>query len=138
VRAVIDTNVLLSGLLWRGAPHGLIEQARAGTIALIMSPILLAELGDVIRRPKFVSILTRSRTDPERLLDELQRLAELVDPPPLPVPVSRDLDDDAVLALAVASQADLIISGDADLLALGAYAGIPIVDPATAIARLTG
>jgi predicted nucleic acid-binding protein len=43
VRAVIDTNVLLSGLLWRGAPHALIERVRAGVLTLIASPTLLAE-----------------------------------------------------------------------------------------------
>jgi putative PIN family toxin of toxin-antitoxin system len=71
-----------------------------------------------------------------RIVSELRRLAELVDAPPLPAPVSRDPDDDAVLALAVAAQADLIISGDADLLALAGHAGIPIVDAAAAIAQL--
>ena len=68
----------------------------------------------------------------------LQRLAEIIDPPPLPVPVSRDPDDDAALALAVAAQADLLITGDADLLVLGVHAGIPIVDAAAAVARIRG
>lgn len=130
VRAVIDTNVLLSALLWRGTPHRLIEQVRAGTLTLITSPVLLGELDEVVRRPKFQAVLARSRTDPERLLGELRRLAEIVDAPRLPVQVSRDLDDDVVLALAVASQADVIVSGDADLLVVRAYAGIPIVTPA--------
>ncbi len=138
VRAVLDTNVLLSGLLWRGTPHRLIEAVRAGTITLITSPVLLAELGEVIRRPKFHAILARSRTDPEQMLGELRRLAEIIEPPSLPAQVSRDPDDDAVLALGVASRADLIISGDAGLLTLGAHAGIPIIDPAAAIARLSG
>jgi predicted nucleic acid-binding protein len=81
-------------------------------------------------------ILTRSNTNPELMLTEVRQLAEVVDPPPLPTPVSRDRDDDAVLALAAASQADLIITGDADLLILGTYAGIPIVDAANAIAKI--
>ncbi|HME20735.1 MAG TPA: putative toxin-antitoxin system toxin component, PIN family [Acetobacteraceae bacterium] len=138
VRAVIDTNVLLSGLLWRGAPHALLAQVRANALTLIISPALLAELGEVIRRPKFQTILSRSHTDADRMLSDVRRLAEIVDPPSLPAPVSRDPDDDAVLALAVASQADLIISGDADLLTLGYYAGISIVDAATAVARISG
>jgi putative PIN family toxin of toxin-antitoxin system len=70
------------------------------------------------------------------MLAEVRFLAEIIEPPPLPVPVSRDPDDDAVLALAVAAQPDLIISGDADLLTLGSHAGIPIVTPAEALARL--
>ena len=138
VRAVVDTNVLLSGLFWRGRPHALIEQVRAGVLTLISSPALLAELAEVMNRPKFQVILARSNTDPKRTLGELRRLAEIIDPPPLPAPVSRDPSDDAVLALAAASQADLIITGDADLLTLGTHAGIPIVDPAEAVTRISG
>jgi uncharacterized protein len=132
VRAVIDTNVLLSGLLWHGTPRTLIEQVRAGTLILISSPALLAELADVIARPKFRTILLRSNVGPEQMLAELWRLTEIVDPPPLPTQVSRDADD-AVLALAKAAQADLIVSGDADLLVLGAHAGIRIVNAADAL-----
>jgi putative PIN family toxin of toxin-antitoxin system len=124
VRAVVDTNVLLSGLLWRGTPHTVVEKIRAGTLTLVSSPELLVDLADVIARTKFAAVLASSGIDPERLLAELRRLTEILDPPPLPTPISRDPDDDAVLALAVAAQADLIISGDADLLVLGAYAGI--------------
>jgi putative PIN family toxin of toxin-antitoxin system len=138
VRAVVDTNVLLSGLFWRGSPNALMEQIRAGALSLISSPALLAELAEVMNRPKFQVILVRSNTDPERMLGELRRLAEIVDPPPLPAPVSRDPSDDAMLALAVASQADMIITGDADFLTLGSHAGIPIIDPAEAINRIGG
>jgi len=67
---------------------------------------------------------------------ELRRLAELVNPPPLPPPVSRDPDNDAVLALAIAARADLIVSGDADLLVLGAHAGIRIRSPVDMLALL--
>jgi putative PIN family toxin of toxin-antitoxin system len=137
VRAVIDTNVLLSGLIWRGTPHALVEQVRDGTLSLVSSPALLAEL-PVITRTKFRTALARSNTSPEQMLAELRLLAEIVEPPPLLVPVSRDPDDDAVLALAVASQPDLIVSGDADLLTLRIHAGIPIVTPAEALARSSG
>jgi putative PIN family toxin of toxin-antitoxin system len=59
VRAVIDTNVLLSGLLWHGAPHALIQCVRGGTLTLVSSPELLAELADVVGRAKFDVILAR-------------------------------------------------------------------------------
>jgi putative PIN family toxin of toxin-antitoxin system len=133
VRAVIDTNVLLSGLFWYGPPHRLIELVRDGSLTLITSPALLAEFSEVIRRPKFQAILARSANDLDRLLGEFQLLAELLDPPPLPVRISRDPDDDAVLALAAAAGADLVISGDADLLAVARYGNIRIVSPAEAL-----
>jgi putative PIN family toxin of toxin-antitoxin system len=56
VRAVIDTNVLLSGLLWHRPPHTLIQQIRAGTLTLVTSSVLLDELAKVIDRPKFRAI----------------------------------------------------------------------------------
>lgn len=136
MRTVIDTNVLLSGLLWHGAPHALLEQVRSGTLTLVTSPALLAELERVIRRAKFEVILVRSNTSRDQALAELRQWAELVDPPPLPQPVCRDPDDDAVLALALAAGAELIVSGDNDLLVLGSYAGIPIVDAAQALQRI--
>ena len=114
----------------------MIEQAQAAALSLISSPGLLAELAEVMNRPKFEEILARSNTDAQQMLDRLQRLAEIIDPPPLPAAVSRDPSDDAVLALAVASQADLIITGDNDLLILGSHAGIPIIDPAEAVTRI--
>jgi hypothetical protein len=52
-RAGVDTNVLLSGLFWRGAPDALIERVRDGALTMISSPALLAELADVLNRPKY-------------------------------------------------------------------------------------
>lgn len=133
MRAILDTNVLLSGLLWRGAPHALIALARSGDLALISSPTLLAELTRVLERAKFDAILARIQTTRDQTLAEIRQLADIIDPPPLPIPTCRDPDDDAVLALAIAAQVNLIVSGDDDLLALQSYAGIPIVDPAQAL-----
>lgn len=133
MRAVIDTNVLLSGLLWRGAPHALIGHVQAGTLAMVSSPALLAELAEVISRVKFDDILARSNTSRERSLAEVRQLAEVIVPPPLPQPVCRDPDDDHVLACALAAQADLIVSGDADLLDLREYRSIRIVAAAEAL-----
>lgn len=133
MRAVIDTNVLISGLLWHGAPHTLLERVRSGALVLVSSPALLAELADVFGRSKFDVILARTNTSRERTLDEVYRLAEVVEPPPLPEPVCRDPDDDEVLALAVAARAELIVSGDPDLLVLKAFQGVPIVSPAEAV-----
>ncbi|MGH8240427.1 MAG: putative toxin-antitoxin system toxin component, PIN family [Steroidobacteraceae bacterium] len=137
MRAIIDTNVLLSGLLWHGTPHFLLDRVRDGTLTLISSPALLAELAEVIERPKFDAILTRSNTSRERSLAEIQALAEVIAPAPLPKPICRDPDDDAVLALARAAQVDLIVSGDLDLLDLKTFEHIPILTPAAALRILS-
>jgi putative PIN family toxin of toxin-antitoxin system len=136
VKAVIDTNALIAGLLWRGPPHALLEQVRAGTVSLVSSPALLAELADVIGRAKFDAILVKTNTSRERSLAEVRQLAEVIEPPPLPQPVCRDPDDDQVLALALAAKVELIVSGDDDLLSLKSFEGIPIVAPAEALLRI--
>lgn len=136
MRAVIDTNVLLSALLWGGTPHDLMEHVRNGTVTLISSPALLAELARVIDRPKFDVILLRTNTSRAQTLAEVRLLGDVIDPPPLAQPVCRDKDDDAVLALAIAAQADIVISGDNDLLCLASFEGIPILTPAQALQKV--
>jgi putative PIN family toxin of toxin-antitoxin system len=109
---------------------------RNGTVTLISSPALLAELARVLARPKFDLILLRSNTSRLQTLAEVRQLAEVIDPPPLAQQVSRDPDDDAVLALALTAHADMVISGDDDLLSLGSFEGIPILTPAQALQRM--
>ena len=133
MRAVIDTNVLVSGLFWHGAPHTLLAQVRAGGLTLVSSPALLAELDNVTGRAKFQTILASTNTSREDVINELRQLAELLEAPALPQPVCRDPQDDHALALALAAKVDVIISGDEDLLALGNFQGIPIVAPAKAV-----
>ncbi len=133
MRAVIDTNALLAGLLWHGPPHALLEHVRSGKLAMVSSPVLLAELTEVIGRPKFDTILVRANTSRGGALAEMRQLAEVIDPPPLLHPVCRDPDNDPVLALALAAQVDLIISGDEDLLVLQSFEEMPILSPAQAL-----
>ncbi len=78
------------------------------------------------------------RTTAERFspMSDISLLAEIIDPPPMSTPVSRDRDDDFVLAVAMAGRVDLIISGDLDLLVLEKYLDIDIVTPAQAVSRL--
>ena len=64
---------------------------------------------------------------------DLRDTVEIVLPAPLPQPVSRDPDDDEILAAAVAGQVDLVVSGDNDLLTLKQYRSIPILSPADAL-----
>ena len=90
MRAVIDTNVLLAALLWYGPPHALLALVRSGSLGLVSSPALLAELADVLGRSRFDAILVRSKTSRENALAEVRQLAEVIEPPPLPQPVCRD------------------------------------------------
>jgi putative PIN family toxin of toxin-antitoxin system len=134
MRAVLDTNVLLSGLLWGGTPRAFIKLARIGRLSLVTSPHLLAEFAGIMTRARFRPILARRQIDPISMLADLRRVVILTDAQPLPEPVCRNPDDDVVLAVAVAANVGLIVSGDADLLVPRNYAGIPIMTPAQAVA----
>lgn len=112
MRLVIDTNVLLSGILWKGAPHHLLEKIRDGEATLITSADLIEELAEVIARPKFSAILTRLNLSAENIVHDINLLAEIVVPIPLVNPACRDSDDDIVLATALTGQVDLIVSGN--------------------------
>lgn len=132
MRVVADTNVVVSGLLWKGPSRRLLDAARAGRIALFTSLPLLAELEDVLHRPKFAARLARAGVTARELTLGYSALATTVSPAGLPPSVLDDPDDDAVLACAIPAAADVIASGDRHLLALGTFRGIPIRKPADA------
>ena len=136
VRLVLDTNTVLSGLLWPGGPPGkLIDAAEAGDIDLFSSPALLAELIDVLHRAKFARLYAKRDLSPDTLFDGYAALARLVTPTTV-ARISRDPDDDHVIACAIAARAEIIVSGDRDLLDLGRHGDIRIVSAASAVAEI--
>ena len=136
MRIVADTNTVLSGLLWQGPPRRLIDLARQRVLTSCTSSTLLAELAEVIARDKFAQRVLAAGLSAAELVQDYTRLAQIVEPQPLPAPASRDLDDDHVLACALAAQADLIVSGDRDLLDLREYQRIPILTATDMLQRL--
>jgi uncharacterized protein len=132
VRLVLDTNVLVSAFLWQGTPNKLIEVATEGEVQLFTSRVLLDELTEVLHRKKFESAVSATGLTASELVSLYRRLAYRVTARKLAHRISRNADDDAVLACAKAAHADLIVSGDQGLLALNAFQGIPIVTPAQA------
>jgi len=137
VRLVLDTNVVVSALLWRGKPHQLLEAIRQrSNWQIYSSSALLEELADVLTRPSATKRLALIDKQAQELLLDFIASVEIVRAMPLPRPVCRDPDDDEVLALAAAASADLIVSGDNDLLVLEQFEGVPIVNAAQALQRL--
>ena len=122
-KIVLDTNLFISILLRSPALLPLHKLIREGKIRLIMSPAQIAELTEVLHRPKFGF----DKIEMTELLDWLHAEALFVTPEPLDKPVSRDPKDDFLLAAAVSGEADALLSGDRDLLILESFGGIPIL-----------
>ena len=137
MRLVLDTNVAASGLLWDGRPAWLIDAAQANEVELFTSRVLLAELTRILRRAKFTKAIAASGASLEELVLGYAELAILVTPVPIPPTVLDDPDDDHVLACALAGNAELVVSGDRDLLWLKTFRDIPIITPAEAMRIIT-
>jgi putative PIN family toxin of toxin-antitoxin system len=126
-RLVLDTNVLVSAALRNGSlPHRALLKARMEA-KLMASDETLAEFCSVLLREKFDRDVARViRLD---LLEEYTKLCTLV-PIPTSIRACRDPRDDKFLEVAVHGRADLIVTGDTDLLALNPFRGIAILTPA--------
>ena len=138
MRVVLDSNVVVSALLWGGVPYKLIEAAASGEVELITSPALLTELRRVLAREHLASRLAAQRSTVEQAIAIYPELAITVSPLSTPRVVPGDVDDDHVIAAAVAGTAEIAVSGDRHLLPLGSHQGINIVNAASAVRRVGG
>jgi putative PIN family toxin of toxin-antitoxin system len=138
VRLVLDTNVVVSALIWGGTPLKLLQAAVEGDTELYTSPALLAELRDVLAREHLASQLARVRPSIEQAIGYYGELAIGVSPLSTPRAVPGDANDDHVMAAALAAHADLVVSGDKHLLSMRSHEGIAIVSVAEAVRRIEG
>lgn len=130
MRLLFDTDVIVAGLVSEGLGHELVETHLPDHTA-ILSRVLWDELVEKLRDKFGLAVGDLP------LLDLYRRHATWVEPRPPEKPVCRDPDDDWVLATAVVGQAEAIVTGDDDLLALGDYQGVAIRGPRQLIQRLT-
>jgi len=135
---LLDTNVVVAGLLWNGPPRCLIEYAIDGVVVeLFSSPELLEELRQTLGYPKFAVRLEHAGASVQSLLESYQNIVSLVIPKTVPRIVMNDTDDDHVIAAALAARVEFIVSGDRrHLLPLGSYQGIGIVMVSDIVGRI--
>src|SRR5271155_4792888 len=126
MRIVLDTNVLVSAALKRQSTPGIAAHTIEQRGGMLKSLVTEQQLFEVVARPYFDTLID---ADTRAWLEKLMTAAELVDITER-IAACRDPTDDKFLELAVNGHADLIVTGDADLLALNPFRDIPIVTPA--------
>lgn len=137
LRVVLDTNVVVSGMLWGGFSRRLLEAALEDYVTLYCSPVLINEFNQTLQYAKFVKRLSFLQTTAATLVAHYSASVTLVEPSQVPRVVVQDADDDHVLACALHAKAHFIATGDRHLHSLGGnYQGVRILTPAEAVSLL--
>ncbi len=131
---MVDTNALISRLLLPASVPGRAVRKAVDEAQLLVSESTLEELADVLSRSKFDPYVTiEERQEFLRLLGRIVELVPIVHV----VRACRDPKDDKFLEVAVNGEADVIVTGDDDLLALNPFRGIAILAPAAYLERVS-
>jgi putative PIN family toxin of toxin-antitoxin system len=139
VRVVLDTNVVVSAyLVSTGKPARILSLARQGKIDICLSEDILGEIKRTLLRPKLQKIHKATPYEIDRFLRAFTEVVNLV-PGTMEVDeVNADQDDNKVLACALESEADFIVSGDHHLTDIVSFRGIPIVKPDAFLGIIAG
>lgn len=125
IRAVIDTNVLISAFMTYGKSRKVLDKVFGGKIRLLNSPAILLEFEEVLSREKFG--LTRAQV--QKIVSLLIRSSEVIEPKTKITFIIEDPDDNKLLECAIDGRAKYIITGDKHLLKIREYKNIRIVNP---------
>jgi len=128
---VLDTNVLISAIVFGGRPREVLEKVISGTFAMAISAEMLAEFQGVLAGKKFRYPSGIVHT----IVNELLAVSELVRPTIKVEQIKADPADNRILECALESRAACIVTGDRHLLELGQFEGIPILDVAAFLSR---
>jgi len=133
LRVVLDTNVLVSGLIMLGKPRELLSIIARREATLVLSKEILNEFTKVMRQNKLTEYVTEEQV--ERFIENIERIAEFVELESH-LEVVNDPKDDIVINTAIDGRADLIVSGDHHLLSLKEFRGIKIASVDEAVRKL--
>ena len=134
MRAVLDTNVLISGVIATGVPHELLVRGFDHEYQIVVSVETLTEFRQTLL--KYPERFQMSETEVQQEVETIRYFAEFVDPDEEITAVQPDPDDDTFLEAAVAGDVNYLVSGDTHLLDIESYCGIDIVEPRTFYERL--
>ena len=129
MRIVADVNVLISGLLWLGPSHTILQLAEEQKLSLCLSPSISDELCQVLDRQKFLKRIRMCGSSSEELIAGLYKFTILFPDKDIPNVVKDDQDDNKIISCAIACDAQYIVTGDPHLLNVKRYGTITIVTP---------
>ena len=133
---VADTNIIISALLWGKTLEPFFALVNARQITLCFSPKTIHELLQVIRYPHIEKQVKKSGVPIHFLVDRLFAASCIVYPSQRVSEIEVDESDNRILETAIAARAEYIITGDAHLLRLNSYQGVPILKPRQFLERL--
>ncbi len=127
LRIVLDTNVWISGVFWRGTPYQVLRAWRNEQFELVYTPETLTEIETQLRRKAIE--FGADLNDIHEWLMYIRTFARIVAASGMVKGVCRDPKDDIFLDAAVTGGATYLVAGDYDLLALGEYRTVKIISP---------
>jgi putative PIN family toxin of toxin-antitoxin system len=126
MKVVLDTNIWVSAIIWGGIPDQILLLREQQKLTIAMSQELLDELESTFNKRKLAPKLQALTLTVPTIINLIQESVIFYPIQQLNVPELRDADDNIILATAIAAKADVIITGDQDLLILFEYQGITI------------
>ena len=124
---VMDTNVLVSGILWRGIPFQLLRWAEKNSLIIYTSLDIMTEVYRVLHYPKFQQYIDNQQASPGELFTKIASLCTIIQVDEIVKGVCSDTDDEKFLSCALAANVEVLVSGDKHLLDLEKYQSVRIL-----------
>jgi len=124
IKAVLDVNILISALFWKGAPYKVVQKGLGSAFIMLVSLNILKET-----RNKLISKFQFPKNDTDDFLELITVNSEIIIPAIKLDVVKKDSSDDKIIECAVEGKAEYIVSGDRHLLDIKEYKGIRIMPP---------
>ncbi len=129
MKVVLDTNVIISGLLWKGPPSRILDLGKNGFFQICLTPKLLQEIEEVLHYDRLSIPLIMAGRQSKEIIESLEQSGTILPDPSRICIIKEDPTDNIVLGAALSHQADYIISGDKHLLQLKTFQNILILSP---------
>ncbi len=135
MKIVLDNNVFISGIFWKGFPNQIIKLAEERKIEIIITQEIIDELFGVLKRKKFRPLFLEAKIEHNEVFEKILELVTTYSATDKIEIIKEDPDDNKFLSCAMAGGASFIVSGDKHLLNLKSFQGIPILTPRQFIDR---